>query len=38
MACLEMAAGRVAASAAAMEVILDGYFFLGAGEEGARDV
>lgn len=33
-----MAAGREAASAAAIEVILDGYFFLGAGEEGARDV
>lgn len=29
-----MAAGREAASAAAIEVILDGYFFLGAGEEG----
>lgn len=27
MACLEMAAGREAASAAAIEVISDGYFF-----------
>lgn len=31
-----MAAGREAASAAAIEVILDGYFFLGAGEEGGQ--